>query len=326
MIRRPPRSTQSRSSAASDVYKRQGYRVFCDVLTSHRRLLRHRLGCGWRDTQRRGTIASMTDDVQMAIPNRARYFGVDLAWGQRARTGMAVLDETGQRPCEALVGQSFARFGAGAYPANRRNASFMPEPRGARLAAEMNWDMDPSTPPGVGQRVCIEVYPHPAMVSLFPLDYVIPYKLKRGREWPALKDAYARLLDHLEVTCGAVLALADSARWSALRSTATGAVRKSELDAIEDEIDAIFCAYLAWLWATERETMVVLGDYATGYIVTPTPPPSTAPNGRPIRRNPGRESVGPEVAAEKLAIKFRVAVPRLTLEESEVLASVANEV
>src|SRR5450756_2363865 len=30
MIRRPPRSTQSRSSAASDVYKRQGllYRVF----------------------------------------------------------------------------------------------------------------------------------------------------------------------------------------------------------------------------------------------------------------------------------------------------------
>src|SRR5450756_3145598 len=28
MIRRPPRSTQSRSSAASDVYKRQDYEVF----------------------------------------------------------------------------------------------------------------------------------------------------------------------------------------------------------------------------------------------------------------------------------------------------------
>src|SRR5450756_2062295 len=28
MIRRPPRSTQSRSSAASDVYKRQGYALF----------------------------------------------------------------------------------------------------------------------------------------------------------------------------------------------------------------------------------------------------------------------------------------------------------
>lgn len=303
----------------------------------------------------------------MAILDQARYFGVDLAWGQRNRTGLAVLDdagrllesasvrtdaeivafvgrhvtdtlvagvdaplvvpnETGQRPCEALVGRSFARFGAGAYPANRGNPSFMPQPRGARLAAEMGWDMDPSTPPGVGQRVCIEVYPHPAMVSLFPLDYVIPYKLKRGRELPALKDAYGRLLNHLEVTCGSVLALADSARWSALRSTATSAVRKSELDAIEDEIDAIFCAYLAWLWATAREKMVVLGDYATGYIVTPTPPPSTARNGRPVRRKSGRESASPEVAARKLAIKFRVAVPRLTIEESEVLASVANEV
>jgi predicted RNase H-like nuclease len=272
----------------------------------------------------------MAAEVEMAMVDEARYIGVDLAWGQRARTGLAVLDdagrllesasvrtddeivafvdryatqtlvaavdaplvvpnETGRRLCEALVGQLFARFGAGAYPANRANPIFMPQPRGARLAAQMSWDMDPSTRPGAGQRVCIEVYPHPAMVSLFPLDYVIPYKLKRGRELPPLKDAYRRLLDHLEVTCGEVLDLADSARWRALRSTAAGASRKSELDAIEDEIDAIFCAYLAWLWATDQEKMVVLGDYATGYIVTPTPPPSTTLHGRPVRRKPARE-------------------------------------
>jgi len=140
----------------------------------------------------------------------------------------------------------------------------------------MGWDMDPSTSPGIGRRVCIEVYPHPAMVSLFPLDHVIPYKLKQGRDLPALKVAYQQLLNHLEVTCGAVLALAHSLRWHALRSIAAAATRKSELDEIEDEIDAIFCAYLAWLWATDRGQMVVLGDYATGYIVTPTPPPQTA--------------------------------------------------
>jgi predicted RNase H-like nuclease len=247
---------------------------------------------------------------------QARYFGVDLAWGQRNRTGLAVLDgagrllesasvrtddeimefvgrhavgtlvaavdaplvvpnETGRRPCEALVGQLFARFGAGAYPANRGMAWFAPQPRGARLAAEMGWDMDPSTPPDVGRQVCIEVYPHPAMVSLFPLDHVIPYKRKPGRDLPALKNAYRQLLDHLEGTCGAVLRLADSARWTTLRSTAAGAARKSELGAIEDEIDAIFCAYLAWLWGTDQKSMVVLGDFATGYIVTPVPPPLT---------------------------------------------------
>ena len=31
MIRRPPRSTLDRSSAASDVYKRQGVGILCDV-------------------------------------------------------------------------------------------------------------------------------------------------------------------------------------------------------------------------------------------------------------------------------------------------------
>jgi predicted RNase H-like nuclease len=266
---------------------------------------------------------ALTREVEMTTLDQARYFGVDLAWGQRARTGLAVLDdagrplesasvrtdheilafvdrhvsdtlvaavdaplvvpnESGRRSCEALVGQLFARFGAGAYPANRGNPNFRPEPRDARLAAEMGWDMDPSTPPGIGRRVCIEVYPHPAMVSLFPLDHVIPYKIKPGRDLPALKKAYRQLLSHLEGTCGPVLALADSARWSALCSTAAGAARKSELDAIEDEIDAIFCAYLAWLWGTDREGMVVLGDYATGYIVTPTPPRPTALHGRPV--------------------------------------------
>jgi len=132
--------------------------------------------------------------------------------------------------------------------------------------------MDPTVLPGVGRRVCIEVYPHPAMVSLFLLDRVIPYKIKQGRDLPSLKASYQRLLDHLETTCGAVLALAGSARWTELRTIASGALRKSELNLIEDEIDAILCAYLAWLWATDRDAMVVHGDFATGYIVTPRAP------------------------------------------------------
>jgi predicted RNase H-like nuclease len=250
----------------------------------------------------------------MPTLEQARYVGVDLAWGQRNRTGLAVLDstgrllesasvradeeivafvdrhatdtlvaaldaplvvpnETGRRPCEALVGQVFGRFGAGAYPANRGNPSFVPQPRGARLATELGWEMNPSVAPSIGRRVCIEVYPHPAMVSLFGLTHVIPYKVKPGRDLPALKDAYRRLLDHLEANCGAVLRLAESPRWPALRSAAAGAARKSELDLIEDEIDAIFCAYLAWLWATDHGQMMVFGDYTSGYIVTPPAPP-----------------------------------------------------
>lgn len=296
---------------------------------------------------------------------RARYIGVDLAWGQRNRTGLAILDdvgrlvesssvrtdaeivtivnrhdtdtlvaaidaplivpnETGRRNCEALVGQYFARFGAGAYPANRGNPNFT-EPRGARLAAALGWEMDPAVSPKAGRRVCVEVYPHPAMVSLFALDYVIPYKLKPGRDLTALKGAYDRLLDHLEATCGGVLRLGDSPRWSHLRRAASIAARKSELDVIEDEIDAIFCAYLAWLWTHEPDQMIVLGDYATGYIVTPTPPAAAAVSNRPARRAAARAPDSTQEQTDRLVAAFRAAVPRLTVEESQTLAKIAAD-
>lgn len=197
---------------------------------------------------------------------------------------LVVPNAVGRRPCEAAVGALFGRFGAGAYPANRGMASFAPEPRGARLAQRFGWNMDPSVRPGAGRRVCIEVYPHPAMISLFPLDYVIPYKGKSGRELPALQAAYLRLFAGVESTCATPLGLPASARWRELRAIAAGAVRKSELEAIEDEIDAIFCAYLAWLWASAPDQLVVLGDFATGYIVTPTPPTADVVAGKPVRR------------------------------------------
>ena len=139
-----------------------------------------------------------------------RYIGLDLAWGERARTGLAVLDpegrlvwsasvvtddeiarhlgdvgdtdgvvsaidaplvvvnETGQRACEREVGRDFGRYSAGAYPANRGNAAFNPEPRGARLARR-SVRVSRSGRPSLagGGSVAIEVYPHPAMVSLF---------------------------------------------------------------------------------------------------------------------------------------------------------------
>ena len=119
-----------------------------------------------------------------------RCLGIDLAWGERARTGLAALDPsgvlvastsvvtddeiaafvqrwarvgpgdglvaavdaplvvpnlTGRRPCEAQVSAAFGRFFAGAYPANRANPAFAPEPRGARLARRFGWSIDPGT-------------------------------------------------------------------------------------------------------------------------------------------------------------------------------------
>ncbi len=117
--------------------------------------------------------------------------------------------------------------------------------------------------------MAIEVYPHPAMVGLFGLGRVLPYKAKPGRDLESLRAAFDALLGHLERVAGPTLRLDASQRWAQIRLTVAGARRKSELRVVEDEVDAIVCAYLAWLWVTDRERMRVFGDVENGYIVVP---------------------------------------------------------
>jgi predicted RNase H-like nuclease len=241
------------------------------------------------------------------------YLGIDLAWSDRNRTGLAALDgegrlvasstvrtddeiaafvtahaadgpvvaaldaplvvpnATGRRDCEAQLSREFGRFHAGAHPANRSRPWFDP-PRGEVLAARLGWDTDPATSPG-GVSVAVEVYPHPAMVALFGLTTVIPYK-QRGqrRDVDLLRVAFGDLLGHMEDACEDPLHLSASARWAEIRRGVATATRKSYLRLLEDEIDAVFCAYLAWRWGQRDPWLRVVGDAARGYIVVPEPP------------------------------------------------------
>ena len=117
------------------------------------------------------------------------------------------------------------------------------------------------------------------MVTLFGLDRVIPYKGKSGRSVPARLAAFRDLVRHLEGI--EVLALRASDRWGELRAAVEGATRQVDLERVEDEIDAIFCAHLAWLWHHDRDAMAVYGDLGTGYIVTPPPPARRTAQARP---------------------------------------------
>jgi predicted RNase H-like nuclease len=265
-----------------------------------------------------------------------RFLGVDLAWGERGRTGVAALDEagrliasasvrtddeicafaaehapgactaaidaplivpnaSGRRPCEAMTARLYGRYHAGPYPSNSSSPLFSPEPRAARLARRMGWDPDPRVPPRDDTSTCIEVYPHPAMVALFGLDRVIGYKQRGGRSLDDLRRAYGRLLPLIETACGR-LGLESSPRWRAIRAAVAGASKKAELRAVEDEIDAIFCGYLAWLWAARGATACqVLGDLASGYIVIPRPLPAAA--GRGPATLPGARNAAPRPRA-----------------------------
>ena len=147
------------------------------------------------------------------------FVGIDLAWGERRPTGLAVLDDdgrlvhvsrgadrrrdrrprwrrtsratawspidaplivtnpTGNRPAEAALNKDFARFDAGAHPANTGKPEFArAAPRcadGARLGLDIN-------PRSGRARRAIEVYPHPATVALFRLGRTLKYKNKPG--------------------------------------------------------------------------------------------------------------------------------------------------
>ena len=241
------------------------------------------------------------------------YFaGVDLAWGGRNPTGIAVTDAegrlvhlgavrddaavlaalspyargdclvafdaplvvinpTGQRPAEAALNRDFRRFEAGAHPANTAKPEFADTPRAARLARALGLDMDPRSP---AARRAIEVYPHPATVVLFRLARTLKYKAKPGRDLARLKSELLLLMDGIEKLAHAAVPLRVEIHdnWGELRRQVVAAQRKCDLRSAEDPVDAVVCAYVALYSQRRPADVTVYGDFATGYIVTPSLP------------------------------------------------------
>lgn len=236
------------------------------------------------------------------------FVGLDLAWGGRNRTGIAVLDDeghllrvgsalddqaivdviepyvrhhclvaidaplivtnpTGARPAEQQLNRDFAKFHAGAHPSNTGNPQFDP-PRGAMLANALGLDMDPHS---AAPRRAIEVYPHPATISLFGLPQTLKYK-RRNRDPVARKSALTRLVGLIEELADEhpALPIADDPAWTGLRDELARATRLFELSRCEDPVDAVLCAYIA-LYAERRPgDVTIYGDGKTGYILTPS--------------------------------------------------------
>lgn len=229
---------------------------------------------------------------------------------------LIVRNAAGRRLCEAQVQQLYGRYGAAAYPANLTNPAFAEGTRGSRICELLRLELQSESK---AARRAIEVYPHPAMVVLFELDYVIPYKSKQGRTLDSLRAAFRRLLFYMEHRLPE-LRLSDNERWEELRRQCDTAERKSQLGAIEDEVDGIFCAYLAYLWHRDGAGgNDLLGDDTTGCIVVPRPR-------RPLPQ-PGRPAKPPTTAEPlmrpDLKAVIAAAAPRLTPDEvSEVYNAV----
>jgi predicted RNase H-like nuclease len=241
------------------------------------------------------------------------FVGLDLAWGEKHHTGVAVVDSdgrllhigtaqddisiedavaryvsddclvaidaplivknpTGYRPCETALNHDFQRFEAGARPAYTEKPEFS-SPRGARIATALGLDVDPASR---SRRRAIEVYPHPATIALFGLPKTLKYK--RG----AFEDRQRDLLQLMTLIEGLDkatprLRVNHNVSWVELRKRVAAATRPGQLDRDEDPVDAVICAYVALYWYHRPEDVTVYGDFATGYIITPTLPPALAP-------------------------------------------------
>jgi predicted RNase H-like nuclease len=253
------------------------------------------------------------------------FVGLDLAWGEKNNTGVAVVDAdgrllhvgaahddesieaaiepyvsgdclvaidaplivknlTGFRPCETALNRDFQKFDAGARPAFAKNPA-LTAPRAARIATALTLDMDPASS---SLRRAIEVYPHPATIALFRLDKTLKYKRGPFETRKAALLQLMTLIEGLDDTTPR-LRVNHNMSWVELRKRIEAATKPGQLDRDEDPVDAVVCAYVGLYWYHRPEDVTIYGDYAGGYIVTPTLPADVAP-ARRQRAAPQRDN------------------------------------
>ncbi len=251
------------------------------------------------------------------------FVGLDLAWGEKNQTGVAVVDADGRllhvgvAHDDESIATAIAPFvgdeclvaidaplivpnEAGERPCeaalNRDFTTFeaaarpayrgRPEfdpPRGEVLANRLDLDMDPHSR---AKRRAIEVFPHPATVVLFRLAKTLKYK--RG-EFEIRKRELLQLMTHIEGLDDASprLRVNRNPSWVELRKRVEAATRPGHLDRDEDPVEAVICAYIALYQFHRPEDVTIYGDFETGYIVTPSPSGEVVPQRpeRPERRS-----------------------------------------
>jgi predicted RNase H-like nuclease len=117
---------------------------------------------------------------------------------------LIVKNATGQRPCEKLISSRFGKYGASRHTSNLGRPYAM---TGMKLVKELEkngfvHDFHLGNVKQRSRKWVFEVYPHPAMVQLFGLEWIIRYK----------KGHVAEKRRVLAVLRGHLRALADGSR------------------------------------------------------------------------------------------------------------------
>ena len=180
-----------------------------------------------------------------------------------------IANPRGMRPADQLTHKHFGRYHAGCYPANL-SRPFAPKTVEFGLSLESRGFVHaPTIEAQKLGRYQIEVFPHPATINLFKLDRILKYKkgklaerqLELMKLCQYIRDILPTLEPSLNLSYG-----------TGILPVSCGEIPTSiaTLKALEDQLDALLCAYIGahwWYWGIERN--LVLGDRTTGYIVIP---------------------------------------------------------
>jgi predicted RNase H-like nuclease len=182
---------------------------------------------------------------------------------------ICVQNETRCRPVDQDLSRALmAGFGCGAFPANLRNPCWA---RHARIwdfvhsLEEHNYVHNPmAVPSAKNGRYYFECYPHPALLGVFGLDRILKYKIRHHNT-----SDWRKLIEFLRSLATSELPVRN------ICSFVQEGLAQNKVN--EDKLDSIICSYTAaywWKFGIKRSTMI--GDLATGYIVTPHSNPTYA--------------------------------------------------
>ena len=173
---------------------------------------------------------------------------------------LIINNPTGMRECEREIGRRYGAKGASCHTAN---LSLFPNATSVQLSQQLQKLQYEHM---IGSQWQIEVYPHPAIIELFSLNYRLAYKKgtvalrKAGQLLLAnhLKGLAARLPFALQFGCDITVAITENAIQQ---------LKGEQLKQNEDKLDALVCLVIAALH--HLNFTFVVGNQIDGYIILP---------------------------------------------------------
>lgn len=186
-----------------------------------------------------------------------------------------VPNDTGCRPVERVAGSLISRLGGGVQPASQKKAEFFgPDAPVSRFVRSLRPNEAPPTVADTANGLhMIEVFPALSLPALVP---AILERKKAAKYNPALRNKFS--LDDWKLVTSSVVAWAEHFELSPLQRWAEQqAADHRPTKASQDKLDSALCLLFGMLLRRGGPlASAMIGDLATGYMVTPISPQTSA--------------------------------------------------